>query len=80
MLQAVGRQFAIPYNVPLKELSSKQRDIILFGPPRKDKIRIEYKTGSGDLRYYDTGFSGVIPSLQRRYQETTSEYIRAKLE
>jgi excinuclease ABC subunit A len=64
----------------MKELSSKQRDIILYGPPRKDKVRIEYKTGGGDLRYYETGFSGVIPNLQRRYQETNSEYIRAKLE
>ena len=80
VLQAVGRQFAIPFNVPIKELSAKQRDIILYGPPRKDKIRIEYKTGSGDTRYYDTGFSGVLPSLQRRYQETSSEYIRTKLE
>jgi excinuclease ABC subunit A len=80
LLQAVSRQFAIPFKVPMKELSSKQRDVILYGPPRKDKIRIEYKTGSGDLRYYDTGFSGVIPNLQRRYQETNSEYIKAKLE
>ena len=66
--------------MPIKELSSKQRDIVLYGPPRKDKLRIEYKTGSGEVRYYDTGFSGVIPSLQRRYQETTSEYIKTKLE
>ncbi len=80
LLQAVGRQFAIPYNVPMKELSPKQRDIILYGPPRKEKVRIEYKTGNGDLRYYETGFSGVIPNLQRRYQETNSDYIRAKLE
>jgi excinuclease ABC subunit A len=80
LLQAVGRQFAIPYNVPIKELSSKQRDIILFGAPRKDKVRIEYKNSGGALRYYETGFSGVVPNLQRRYQETSSEYIRAKLE
>ena len=80
VLQAVGRQFAIPYKAPLKELSSKQRDIILYGPPRKEKLRIEYKTSSGDVRYYETGFTGVIPSLQKRYQETTSEYIRSKLE
>ena len=81
LLQAVGRQFAIPFNVPLKELSSKQRDIILYGPPRKqEKVRIEYKTSGGDHRYYETGFNGVIANLQRRYQETSSEYIRAKLE
>jgi excinuclease ABC subunit A len=81
LLQAVGRQYAIPFKVPLKELSSKQRDIILFGPARKqDKVRIEYKTGSGDNRFYETGFGGVVSNLQRRYRESTSEYIRAKLE
>jgi excinuclease ABC subunit A len=80
VLQAVSRQYAIPLKVPIKELSAKQRDTILYGPPRKEKVRIEYRTGGGDLRYYDTGFSGVIPSLQRRYQETSSEYIRTKLE
>jgi excinuclease ABC subunit A len=81
VLHAVSRQFAIPLRVPVKELSLKQRDVILYGPPRKqDKVRIEYTTGSGETRYYETGFSGVIPSLQRRYQETTSEYIRSKLE
>lgn len=81
LLNAVGKQFAIPLNVPLKELSLKQRDVILYGPPRKnDKVRIEYRTSNGDLRHYETGFSGVIPSLQRRYQETSSDYIRSKLE
>lgn len=81
VLQAVGRQFGIPLRVPVKELSSKQRDIILYGPPGKEqKVRMEYKTSSGDIRTYQTGFHGVLPSLQRRYQETSSEYIKTKLE
>ena len=81
ILMAACRQFAVPYDVPVRELSLKQRDVILYGPPRKqDKVRVEYKTTSGEVRYYETGFSGVIPNLQRRYQETSSEYIRAKLE
>ena len=81
ILRAAAKQFAIPFNAPIGELSSKQRDIILHGPPRKDqKIKIEYQTNGGDARHYETSFSGVIPHLQRRYQETTSEYIRAKLE
>ncbi|RIK44000.1 MAG: excinuclease ABC subunit UvrA [Chloroflexi bacterium] len=81
LLHAVSRQYAIPYNVPVKELSLKQRDVILYGPPRKnEKVRVEYRTSNGDARHYETGFSGVIPHLQRRYQETSSEYIRSKLE
>ena len=81
VLHAVCRQYAIPFMVPVKEFSLKQRDIILYGPPRKgEKVRIEYQAGSGESRYYDTNYHGVIPNLQRRYQETTSEYIRSRLE
>jgi excinuclease ABC subunit A len=81
LLSSVCKQFAIPFHVPVKELSLKQRDIILHGPPRRDeKIRIEYRSGSGDARHYETGFSGVLANLQRRYQETSSDYIRSKLE
>ena len=79
LLRAVCKQYAIPFRVPVGELSLKQRDIILYGPPRKqDKVRIEYRTGSGEVRYYETGYAGVIPNLQRRYQETSSEYIRGQ--
>ena len=80
VLQSVCRQFGIPMHVPVKELSLKQRDVILYGPPHRDKVRMEYRTGSGEVRHYDTSFHGVIPNLQRRYQETSSEYIKSKLE
>ncbi|MCB0063391.1 MAG: excinuclease ABC subunit UvrA, partial [Caldilineaceae bacterium] len=81
LLRSVGKQFGIPVNAPVGELSQKQRDIILYGPGRKEqKVRIEYKTTSGDARHYETNFGGVIPNLQRRYNETNSDYIRGKLE
>lgn len=81
VLQALCKQYAIPFNVPVRELSGKQRDIVLYGTPRKkDKVRIQYRTGSGEVRYYETGYGGVIPNLQRRLDETTSDYVRSKLE
>ncbi len=81
ILQSVARQFAIPLHVPVKELSNKQRDILLYGPPGKEqKIRMEYKSSGGETRSYLTGFHGVMTNLQRRYQETSSEYVRSKLE
>ncbi len=81
LLSAVCKQYSIPTRVPVKELSLKQRDVILWGSPKKgEKIRIEYINSEGYHRHYETSFSGVIPNLQRRYQETSSEYIRSKLE
>jgi len=81
MLQAVCKQYAIPFRVPVKELSLKQRDVIILGTPKKgEKVRIDYTNSEGQQRFYETTFGGVIPNLQRRYQETTSDYIRVKLE
>ena len=81
ILEALCKQYAIPFKTPVGELSRKQRDIILYGTPRKsDKVRIQYRTGSGELRHYETGYGGVIPNLQRRMDETTSDYVRNKLE
>ncbi len=81
LLRSVCRQFGIPFNTPTGELSAKQRDIILYGPKRKDqKIKIEYKTTHGAARQYDTTYSGAVANLQRRYNETNSDYIRSKLE
>lgn len=81
LLRSVARQFGIPFDAPVGELSNKQRDTILYGPKRKEqKIKISYRTTSGDERSYETTFSGVIPNLQSRYSDTSSDYIRGKLE
>ncbi len=81
ILQGLCRQFAIPFTAPVKELSAKQRDIILHGlPAERTKLRVEYRTGRGEVRHYDTHYMGVIPNLKRRYDETSSEYIKSKLE
>ncbi len=81
LLHAVCKQYSIPTRAPVKELSLKQRDILLWGPPKKgEKIRIDFVNSDGHNRHYETSFSGIIPNLQRRYQESSSEYIRSKLE
>ena len=81
LLLAVCRQYSIPTRAPVKEMSSKHRDVLLWGPPKQgDKIRIEYVNTDGYHRHYETSFSCVIPNLQRRIAETTSEYIKSKLE
>ena len=81
ILAAVCKQYGIPFRVPVKELSAKQRDIILYGTPKKgEKVRIDYTNSEGQSRFYEATYSGVINNLQRRYSESQSEYIRMKLE
>ncbi len=81
LLRAVAQQFGVPTGVPVKELSSKQRDTILYGTPKKgQKVKVQYRNSSGRSRSYTTSYDGVIPNLQKRYSETGSDYIRSKLE
>ncbi len=80
VLKAVCRQYGIPTRVPVRELSRKQRDILLYGLPRGAKVQVSYRNSRGLRRSYETHYSGVIPSLQRRYQETESDYVRGRLE
>lgn len=82
LLYAVARQNAIPFDVPVGELSLKQRDVILYGPGRNNNvIKMEYQsTGSDKTRSYETTYNGIIASLRKRYDESSSDYIRTKLE
>ncbi|MCS6844455.1 MAG: excinuclease ABC subunit UvrA [Caldilineales bacterium] len=81
LLRAVCERFGIPYGgVPFKDLSPRQREIILYGAPRGERVMIHYTNAQGHRRAYETAYEGVIPTLQRRYKETTSDYIRGEYE
>ena len=53
--------------------------IILYGSG-DEKIPVHYQNRTGDQRIYSTTFEGIINNLRRRYLESTSDYIRSKIE
>ncbi|HNS01199.1 MAG TPA: excinuclease ABC subunit UvrA [Anaerolineae bacterium] len=81
LLQAVGVRYGIPLNgAPYRELGPRQKEIILYGAPKGDKLLLEYSNQAGQRRSFETTFEGVIPGMQRRYRETTSDYMRQEYE
>jgi excinuclease ABC subunit A len=80
LIRSVANHYRIPLNVPTKELSAKQRDIILYGSKPGDRITLRYHNVDGMERVYQTTYEGVIPNLQRRYKESTSDYVRSEIE
>ncbi|HEY4724290.1 MAG TPA: excinuclease ABC subunit UvrA, partial [Anaerolineae bacterium] len=79
LLRAAAAHYHIDMAVPFKQLSPAQREIILYGSG-DEKIPIRYQNRTGDQRIYQTTFEGVIHNLRRRYMESTSDYIRSKIE
>ena len=78
LLRAVARHFHIPMDRPWRELTPTQRQIILYGSGQ-ERIPVTYINAEGHRRIYQTRFEGVIPNLERRYLETTSDYVRHKI-
>ncbi len=79
LIQATANHFRIPLDVPVRELNSAQLRVLLYGSGR-ERLQVRYVNREGAVRQYRTQFEGVIPNLERRYQESTSDYVRSKLE
>jgi excinuclease ABC subunit A len=79
LLKAAARHFHIPMDVPVRELSSEQLQIIFYGSG-DERVHIRYRNREGYWREYQTTFEGVVPNLQRRYHETSSDYMRGKIQ
>jgi excinuclease ABC subunit A len=79
LLKAACDHYGIPTDRPWRKLNAAQQHIILYGSG-EERVHIQYVGRDGRRSDYPTRFEGVIPNLQRRYQETSSDYIRAKIE
>ncbi|MHC4913842.1 MAG: excinuclease ABC subunit UvrA, partial [Planctomycetota bacterium] len=61
------RKFGISKSIPFSKIGAKIRKILLYG------------TTDADEHKYGAGFEGIIPNLDRRWKNTTSEYVKARL-
>ena len=80
ILISVCKHYGIPLDKPYRTLTEKQKKILLEGSGgERIRMRWEAKTREGHGEFLRE-FEGVIPSLLRRYKETTSEEIRRWVE
>lgn len=74
---ALAEEYGFTLDTPIKDLSEEQLNALLYGTNGK-KIKMTRVNAYGSGTYL-TEFEGVINNLQRRYNETTSEYSRAEI-
>lgn len=79
LLKTVAKHYGIPMDVPVSEIPKAQMDKILYGSGN-DKIRFRYTNEWGVTRDNHIHFEGVLRNVERRYRETTSDYIREQME
>ncbi|NYT13990.1 MAG: excinuclease ABC subunit UvrA [Candidatus Methanofastidiosa archaeon] len=78
-LEALSKKFNFRLDVPVKDLSQKHLDILLYGTT--DKVRYNYRSRSTPSYWtYEGTYEGIIPWLERVYKETDSEYRKEQFE
>lgn len=79
LLKAVCDHYKIDMDIPVSELPEEHINIIMRGSGA-DKIRFRYENDYGQIRDNAIHFEGVLSNVDRRYRETSSDYIRDQME
>ena len=61
------RKMGISKSIPFNQIPEKYRTVLMYG------------TIPADVKKYGVSFEGVIPNLVRRWENTTSEYVKTRL-
>jgi excinuclease ABC subunit A len=79
LLEAVCKHYGIDMDAPVKDIPKDLMDKILYGSG-KDEIYFRYENDFGQVREGKSTFEGVMNNIERRYRETSSDYIREQME
>ncbi|HEX4215347.1 MAG TPA: excinuclease ABC subunit UvrA [Candidatus Dormibacteraeota bacterium] len=79
LLEAVCSTFDIDLDKPWADLPKRQRDLILQGTGSR-KVKFRYRSWTGQRRTYEAAFEGVLDNVQRRFDDSGSDYVKQDLE
>ena len=79
VIKALADKYAADVTKPFKKLPKKFRDVLLYGSG-DEMLEYDYTNRSGFVQHRKHTFEGIIPNLERRYQETSSDWIKGKIE
>jgi excinuclease ABC subunit A len=77
-LERVLRSHRVKTSTPIEQLSDEVLDVILYGTDREQNFA--YTSRGGKTWEYRSSFEGVVNNLQRRYSETSSDYVKEEIE
>lgn len=78
VFEALSKHYGFSLDTPYEKLSAEAKDVILYGTKGK-KIPVVFSSIHGE-GVYKLQYDGVIPTLHRRYSETSSDAMRQQYE
>ncbi|WP_410599139.1 excinuclease ABC subunit UvrA [Amycolatopsis sp. lyj-90] len=78
LLESLAETVGFRMDTPWRRLTAKVQKAVLHGVD--EQVHVRYKNRYGRQRSYYAAFEGVIPFLERRQEQTESEYMRERYE
>lgn len=79
ILESLSHRYGFSLSTPVRDLSEDHLRVILYGDGN-EPVLATYEDRYGRVHRYYTNFEGVIPHLERRFRETSSDSVRADIE
>lgn len=77
MLRQFCQHRHIDMDTPFEQLSEQEQNEILYGSPDNSfQFTFESSMGKGETRTVEVVFEGVMNNIDRRYHETSSDFVR----
>ncbi len=77
-LERVLRRYRVKMTTPVEKMPDEVVDVILYGTDREQNFAFESRAGK--VWEYKATFEGVVNNLERRYSETSSDYVKEDIE
>ena len=79
MVRSLAEIYGVSLDTPFKDLPEDFVDELLYGR-NNTIVEFEFDSKFGGRREYRAPFEGVLVNLERRYNETSSEYAKDKID
>ncbi|MGD9559876.1 MAG: excinuclease ABC subunit UvrA [Oscillospiraceae bacterium] len=73
----LGKRYGFTLDTKIKDMSPEAVDALLYGT-KGEKLDMHRENEFGSGRYV-TDFEGIIPNLERRFRETSSEWVKEEI-
>jgi excinuclease ABC subunit A len=78
LLDSLAEKMGFSTSQPVNTLTPEQLDTVLGGSKGLN-VTVRYESRNGRAKSYSVPYEGVIPNLKRRYDSSTSEYVKDEL-
>ena len=78
VLSALAEEMSFSMDVPWRALPQRAKEAVLYG--RNHQVHVRYRNRWGRERQYSTGFEGAVTFIERRHNETESDWSKEKYE